>query len=204
MSATGKIVRGPAVSTNRGVPVFQGRSGILLANNSLLSIDKDDNLVPRTTTQTLGVPNFPFQNIYFNSSSFYEEGTFLPEISCPVLPENLSISYTCRSGTYRRIGGMVFLNLRLAIANIALNGASGYAYFQNLPFTGLDTSVLNIEYQIINTPGATIGTVFEVQKDLPRAIVIFNEDASANDVLLITALSNGDSIHVSGVYAVGA
>src|SRR5690606_28138668 len=128
--------------------------------------------VPRTTTQTLGVPNFPFENNYLSTTPFYEEGTFLPEISCPVLPENLSISYACRSGTYRRIGGMVFLNLRLAIANIAFNGASGYAYFQNLPFTGQDASVLNIEYQIINTPGTTIGTVFEVQKDLPRAVVI--------------------------------
>lgn len=204
LPTTGKIVRGPATSALGGVPIFQGRSGAQVVNNSNLSIDEMGDLVPRRTDQTLGIPSNPFSNVYLadHTRPLYEEGTFTPALSCPVSPGTLSISYTCQVGTYRRIANMVYVNVQIAITTIVLNGASGDAFFENFPFAAQFGCALDVDYTLINTPGGTINSCLTIQKGGTTGIMTFNQDATDNINLLISNLSAGDSVLISGSYSV--
>jgi hypothetical protein len=64
-----------------------------------------------------------------NTLDDYEEGTFTPTISAGVS----SITYSSQSGTYTKIGNVVYVRIRIALS--AGTATSAHLTFAGLPFT---------------------------------------------------------------------
>jgi len=69
-----------------------------------------------------------------NSIGTYEEGTWTPSFNTNNGDAN--ISYSSRSGTYRKIGNLVYINCRIS-CSITSNGTGNYLQLEGLPFTGV-------------------------------------------------------------------
>lgn len=64
---------------------------------------------------------------------FYEEGTWTPAITFAT-PGNLSVTYGNQTGTYTRIGRMVFASINLATSAFTHTSASGNFFISGLPY----------------------------------------------------------------------
>lgn len=201
--STGKFIRGPQVSTVNTVPVFLGTSGTQVGNASNLS-SENGSITPTTAIQTIGTAANPFSNLWLKDCTrpFYEEGTFVLNLSCPINPGSLSIVYAGQTGTFKRLGNVVDVNICLSIMTIVLNTAAGDAFLDGFPFSASERGVLSTDYQLVNTPGGTTNTLVEVQKGTTRGAVTFYQDNTENLSLDVTAISSGDIFKISGSYLI--
>ena len=69
----------------------------------------------------------------------YETGTFTPAWTYAT-PGSLSVGYNTRSGTYTRIGDIVYFRLCIIINSFTKGTASGTPYITGLPFASANTS----------------------------------------------------------------
>jgi hypothetical protein len=168
-----------------GAPV-----GSIGAKNSVLLIGSGatglmfesggDDIIPRNTngnnsngSTDLGSDTSRFKDLYLSGGVVfgatggdvtsktlddYEEGTWTPSL------ENVTVSYTSRSGTYTKIGRLVFATMDMDVSSLDTSDVSGFTV--TLPFaapTGGDKSALfsaSIKYNESNALVPTGNTDF--------------------------------------------
>lgn len=86
------------------------------------------------------------------------QSTWTPALSAAT-PGTLSVSYNYRTGTYYKIGKLVFLNFTMSLSAFTLGTASGNARIIDLPFVAMADSFTGcLSFNGINIPGV-VGTL---------------------------------------------
>lgn len=196
-------VRGPSTGVAlNSLPRFTNIRGRDVADIGILV--EGQNLVSNGTA-TLGTATSPFSNIHLKDVTvpFYSEGSFTPELSCLVNPGDLDVTYSTQTGSYVRIGNVVYVNIRLTIATITLNTASGTAFIINYPFTAAANHLLNTDVDFIDPAGTnTVTITSEIGLNKTRSFINLTRDNANTLLLLVSAIGATDNIFISGEYHV--
>jgi hypothetical protein len=138
-----------------------------------------------------------------NTLDDYEEGTFTPAWSYTT-PGTLSVGYSSRSGTYTKIGDMVYFRLTMIINSFSKGTASGNPIVTGMPFSAANTSRNNPPV-CLYTYSAPKNTTAGYQSSpwLAQAeSVIYMQDFGNNTTIVNYADPNGSSneYYISGCY----
>ena len=99
----------------------------------------------------LGANGTAFKDLYLSGGVYlggtgsanklddYEEGTWTPTVNFTT-PGNLSVSYTIRRGSYRKIGNLVHINGHILTSAFTHSTASGLFLISDLPFAAHNTN----------------------------------------------------------------
>lgn len=90
-----------------------------------------------------------YLQLYSGNTFFYEEGTFTP-YHAGGSTENLNINYSIQTGHYTKVGRLIHVMLRLNISSVS-NLPDENLYVRGLPYSGLDTQMINFAGEIRNT-----------------------------------------------------
>lgn len=133
-----------------------------------------------------------------NTLDDYEEGTFTPTISAAT-PGDLSVSYVSRGGTYRKIGGLVFIHIGLNFA-LTYTTASGELIISGLPFPCTAEVAFSVSY----FSGRASGTAPVARRRAADTSALRVADLLNNSTMAITAIPSGASsvLLLSGSYYV--
>lgn len=157
------------------------------------------------SAQTLAVNGITFPATQSASSDAntlddYEEGTFTP-----VVPAT-SVTYASRSGTYTKIGNVVYIFCFVEITSISgASGTGGSAIITGLPFT----SSASVSYVALTTAwsGANFGATVGVTQVIPSTTTISAIGVTNNSGFVDTAPSSvwdsaGNWVKITGFYYV--
>jgi hypothetical protein len=92
------------------------------------SVATDEIVFPATQVPSAGA----------NTLDDYEEGTWTPVLTIGT-PGDLSVAYTTQSGTYRKVGGLLFITGNIRTSTWTHTTASGTVNVTGLPFTSTAT-----------------------------------------------------------------
>ena len=113
----------------------------------------------------------------------YEEGTWTPSIN-----QGFTVSYTSNSGTYTKVGRLVYYNFYIQISSSSGSATDySYAVIRGLPFT----SVANTN--IVGYGGNTIPWIYQLGQNIQHSYV----DQNSTTIQLLLAPSGGDRSHAS-------
>ncbi len=105
---------------------------------------------PTLITPVLGAATATSVNFGGTTLSHYDEGTFMPTITCGT-PGDLAVVYAAQLGSYTRVGRLVFVNVLLAFTP-TYTTASGALRIDSLPFTILQDAGGSLNYLAGATP----------------------------------------------------
>jgi hypothetical protein len=124
-----------------------GRAGGTVQRNTFVGYGVNRTLSGTSTTNTLINTNegslqtnglqFPASQVASANSNTlddYEEGVFLPVLTCGT-PGNLTVTYGTQAGFYTKIGRLVTVHVDIAPASFTHTTASGIVTITGLPFT---------------------------------------------------------------------
>jgi len=119
----------PVVNGGTGVTTSTGTGNTVLSASPTLSGDvtlSTGNLIPNTAAKGINfTANTPAAGMTTQLLGWYEQGTWTPSIGG-------TATYTLQSGTYTRIGRMVFVS---AVLQINVIGTGNVNTISGLPFT---------------------------------------------------------------------
>jgi hypothetical protein len=131
------------------------------------------------------------------STIAYDEGSFTPGLSFG--GSSTGIVYTTQAGVYRRVGGLVAVDARVAISN---NGSgTGSALITGLPFTSAASSASPIGAVFALTL-TTVAMPMAAVASGTTTIALFNFTASSAVALTDANIGAGADIRVSVAYPV--
>lgn len=111
------------------VPLFADASSTIIGTGSGSIVGATS---PTLVTPVLGAASATSINFGQSTLDYYEEGTFTPTFSTATVGD-LSVVYTNQTGSYRRIGKIVYLTYRVDCTP-TFTTASGVLKFGGLPF----------------------------------------------------------------------
>ena len=128
-STSGTVTLSPPASAGTTTLTLPTTSGTITTKdtNGILSV----NGVQFPATQSASADA--------NTLDDYEEGTFTPAWSYTT-PGTLSVGYSSRSGTYTKIGDLVYFRLAMVINSFSKGTAAGSPIITGLPFAAANTS----------------------------------------------------------------
>lgn len=101
-----------------------------------------------------------------NTMDDYEEGTWTPTFTCTT-PGNLSVTYGARSGSYVKIGQIVYVNCRISIPAMTHSTASGTILVTGLPFPCPGEEPFPCSY-LNNRPSGTVPMLRRAASTVPN------------------------------------
>jgi len=191
------------------VPRFTGAG--LATTDSLLRIDASGNLHPSAGTPSVGTLAAPYGDLFLSGigETFYEEGTFS---SAPIITDEAgnppdTITYTEQTGIWKRIGNLVFVNIRMTTSAFSVGAVTGELQIRNFEKTAAQSTVLPCSFQIIDPTGNNqgIATVAEIQSGGTYAIVRVSKDNNPSEVIQIEEIEADGGVlffYISGCYPI--
>jgi hypothetical protein len=117
----------------------------------------------------------------------YEENTWTPTLTFAT-PGDLAVTYSVRTGTYTKVGRMVFANVNIVTSAFTHTTASGICRISGLPYTSLNT----VGQRFQGTTNASGITKAGYSQFIPRVI----ENSS-----IIEMVANGSGVAVAAITA---
>jgi hypothetical protein len=139
------------------------------------------------------------QNASANANTLddYEEGTFTPSFAYET-PGTSSITFSIRSGTYAKIGRVVYFTTDVRIATFSKGTAAGSLRVTGLPFAQRNTSgedsarctVQLYEWTFTTSPVIaavlTGATVIDITRMVSNAVSLNIDDPKAGSIVWVT------------------
>jgi hypothetical protein len=159
-------------------------------------------LALRSAAQTFtGLQTFSNGIAFANETlSTYDQGTWTPVVTCTT-PGTSVIGYTSRSGTYTRIGNVVFYAAAITVSSYTLGTASGNLII-SLPLTVSTQGFGTFLSAGLDLSGTPAGSVFVPTVGQAQGIVLVTQDNAAYQVIQIASLASGDELYITGFYFV--
>lgn len=130
--------------------------------------------------------------------SAYQEGTWTPAVTGGT--SNPTVAYTTQTGTYTRIGNVVFYTIRIVIDTYS--GGSGTLRISLPVAVGSAATNGVVAYSGVDLPASTTDVSFAPTTGAAYGTFLACVDDGAFAGLAVDALAAGDTIRVSGFYFV--
>ena len=155
-------VAGPASATDNAIARYDGATGKIIQNSTVLVNDDGDLLCSGDRAEDIGSTTNAWDNIYCDGISFddgsnflddYEEGTFTPTIGGS--SGGSGQTYAGQAGWYTKIGDLVVGKVNITTTGIGT--LTGVARFEGLPFTVADGAKQWIDSNGTYSAGTALG-----------------------------------------------
>lgn len=163
-------------------------------NNYALKIDAGESRFDGLVDLGAGQLKFPStQNASADANTLddYEEGTWTPNVGG-------SATYTTQTGTYTKIGRLVFIRCILTINSI---GTGSTSTISGLPFTAASGDVALAVGDFTNLPSSMVSLVARVNS-AANSITVEGLSAAAATPNVTVVIGSGTYLLISGVYHV--
>jgi hypothetical protein len=209
-------------STVGSIGTIAGNLGIVSGNVGIRFRDTEADIIPiegdftsRDNAIDLGDPSYRFKDLYLsggiqfdsrsNKLDDYEEGTWTPVLAGGITAGTYELSDF--SGTYTKIGRLVYVSCTITLDSSITGGGSSYAKISGLPFnydvsedkgmtghvrtTGVNYNSSATQIQVVRESGAdSDGVAFLETFSNAAAQFIQISDFSASDTLNFTLTYN--------------
>jgi hypothetical protein len=170
-----------------------GRSGLRMHQSTILPLT---NSSLSDGTESLGQSNYRFKDLYLSGGVYlggtgaanklddYEEGTWTPILTTNGAAPT-GVTYSFRSGSYTKIGNVVYFRFGLYLSGITSTG-SGEVRVSGLPFSGVDVGA----YQ--ESSFAIKGGNFVTSSVVTNGL--FGFVVSGNPLIQFRVMTNADTV----------
>jgi hypothetical protein len=189
ITITGSNGGNPTISATGGLVAF----GVGISINGS-AIFGNGIGISNTTPQNGGIA-FPATQVAIadaNTLDDYEEGTWTPSLGG-------NTTYTTQSGTYTKIGNLVFINASIVVNTIGTGSTSQVSGF---PFTANGTNAFPLNIRVVTSSATAIVSAYAVLGASSTTAIVISRTAASTADAVNAIFGNNTQVQINGCYQV--
>jgi len=203
----GDVYSADTISTDNAIVRFDGTSGKLIQKSTAGVTDAGF-----LTANGLTFPSSQVSSADLNTLDDYEEGVWTPQYSSiDITNGDITITYgaSSRIGYYRKIGAVVFFNLRLSTNSVTVTSGANDLSISGFPFANLSSTSASAVFQVASVSGWGVSgpSLMTMVSGTTTAVLAYRSTSNstgANIILgsdfLTGSSANSNYIIVTGCY----